>query len=182
MARGSSLPVGVNTADVTGVRFIFRNAAGTTLPADPTEGRVSFDVKLRDTVRSTGAPLDPKTTKTGTNCADPAAVESGTPVSGASACVGFSILPNAATVKVDKSFFSDASGSYSSNGIAVAGQSSPVSALTTRQEHVAVRRLAADDRRPVPDRRQPLLGLRRRLDPRAVPVRRDRRHGDGRLP
>ena len=121
----------MNVADVTGVRFIFKNSAGTTLPSDPTEGRVKFDVKLRDTVRSTGAPLDPKTTKTGTNCADPAAVESGTPVSGASACVGFSILPNAATVRVDKSFFSDASASYSSNGIAVAGQSSPVSALTT---------------------------------------------------
>ena len=128
---GVDLPAGVNAADVTGVRFIFKNSAGTTLPSDPTEGRVKFDLKLRDTVRSTRAPLDPKTTKTGTNCADPAAVESGTPVSGASACVGFSVLPNAATVKVDKSFFSDASGAYSSNGIAVAGQSSPVSALTT---------------------------------------------------
>jgi uncharacterized repeat protein (TIGR01451 family) len=128
---GIDLPAGVTAADVTGLRFIFRNAAGTTLPADATDGRVSFDVRLRDTVRSTGAPLDPAKTKTGSNCADPAAVESGTPVSGASACVGFSILPNAATIKVDKSFFSDAAGSYSANGVAVAGQSSPVSALTT---------------------------------------------------
>ena len=147
---GVDLPAGVNVADVTGVRFVFKNSAGTTLPSDPTEGRVKFDLKLRDTVRSTGAPLDPKTTKTGTNCADPAAVEGGTPVGGASTCVGFSIVPNAATVKLDKSFFSDASGSYSSNGIAVAGQASPVSALTTAKNTspFAVSRLTIVDPSP----------------------------------
>ena len=179
---GVDLPAGVNVADVTGVRFIFKNSAGTTLPSDPTEGRVKFDVKLRDTVRSTGAPLDPKTTKTGTNCADPAAVESGKPVSGASACVGFSILPNAATVKVDKSFFSDASGSYSSNGIAVAGQSSPVSALTTAKNTspFAVSHLTIVD--PSPTATSRFDDFDAGLDPRWVPVGRDRRDGYGRLP
>ncbi len=127
------LPAGVSAADVTGVEFVFRSATGSVLPADPTEGRVSFDVRLRDTVRSNGAPLDPTTTRTGTNCADPGARESDQTVRGTAACVGFSILPNAATVKVDKRFFSDQTGSYSPNGVAVAGQASPVSALTTAQ-------------------------------------------------
>jgi uncharacterized repeat protein (TIGR01451 family) len=125
------LPAGVNPVDVTGVEFVFRNAAGRVLPADPNEGRVSFDVRLRDTVRSSGAPLDPTTTRTGKNCAEPAAKETDTAVGGTAACVSFSILPNAATVKVDKSFFPDQTGSYTPNGVAVAGQSSPVSALTT---------------------------------------------------
>ncbi len=128
---GVDLPAGVSAAEVTGIEFVFENAAGRELPADPHEGRVSFEVKLRDTVRSTGAPLDPSTTRRGQNCADPTAVEGGQITIGAAACVPFSILPNAATIHVDKRFFSDQNGSYSLNGIAVSGQSSPVSALTS---------------------------------------------------
>lgn len=128
---GVDLPAGVNPADVTGVKFVFASATGATLPADPNQGRVGFEVKLRDTVRSSGAPLDPHTIKRGHNCADPVALEAGSPVSGTPACVAYAILPNAATVAVDKGFFADETGSYSANGVAVAGQSSPVSALTT---------------------------------------------------
>ncbi len=147
---GVDLPPGLAAADVTGVQFVFRNSAGNVLPADPNEGRVSFEVRLRDTVRSDGAPLDPTSARNGRNCADPSAVESGSKVTGPPACVSYSVLPNAATIAVDKRFFSDENGSYNPNGVAVAGRSSPVSALTTAKNTspFAVREMTIVDPSP----------------------------------
>ncbi len=125
-----ALPPGVDPAAVTGVRFTFRNSAGTLLPAGPTAGVVPLQLHLRNTVRSTGRPLDPGSALTQRNCATPAAVDQVTgAVAGNDACAPFTIQPGNAVAEPSKQFFPDAAGSFTRNGYAVAGQASPVTAL-----------------------------------------------------
>ncbi len=132
------LPGGVDPATITGLQFVFSNSAGTTLPIDPTNAQVPVALKLRDTVRSTGAALNPTTALSQTNCATPAATDPvlGT-VPGANVCANFTVQPGTASVGVSKTFFPDASGSFSSNGTAIAGQSSGASAISTAKNNSA---------------------------------------------
>ncbi|MDQ6936516.1 MAG: DUF5979 domain-containing protein [Actinomycetota bacterium] len=126
-----ALPAGVDPATVTGIRFAFRNSAGTVLPASTTAGRVPIELTLRDTVRSTGAALDPTSPLNQRNCASPVAVDRvDGEVAGADACVPFTVQPGTARVEVAKQFFPDAAGTYVANGYAVSGQESGVTALS----------------------------------------------------
>ncbi|MBS2538553.1 hypothetical protein KGQ20_37990 [Catenulispora sp. NF23] len=128
-----ALPAGVSPGQVTGVKFEFSNAAGTPLPYDATGASVPIEVKLRNTVRSTGAPLNPPTRQTIRNCAAPSVkdIASGFTILGEEACATHDILPNVATVDVAKRFYSDANGDFSQNGNAVVGQHSGVTANVT---------------------------------------------------
>ena len=123
-----SLPPGVAAAQVTGLRFVFTNAAGTPLPTSANGGSVEIDTVLRDTLRSTGATYSPTARDDVENCAvaggdDP---ELGL-VTGSPACVTYAVQPAQATMTVDKSFFADPNADYQPNGQAVDGQNSPVS-------------------------------------------------------
>ena len=131
-----ALPAGVSPADVTGVRVRFSQSNGAVLPGPDTTGggSVALGVTLRDTVRSTGDPLEPVTTSTVRNCAATTAVDtvSGA-TTGAPACATYDILPNLVKLGTAKSFFPDTNHDYTqgSNEYAVLGQDSPVSALIT---------------------------------------------------
>ena len=129
-----ALPDGVDPATVTGVQFVFKNSTGTTLPVSSTAASVPIDLKLRDTVRSSGLPLNPTTPLTQANCASPSGTDPvlGT-VAGGDACANFTIQPGSASLGMSKAFFPDAGGTFSSNGTAVAGQNSPVTAVSTAQ-------------------------------------------------
>ncbi len=134
-----SLPDGVDPADVTGLAFVFSDSNGTSLPPSTTGGTVPIGLMLRDTVRSTGDPLDPLRALTQNNCASPSALDTvdGT-VSGADRCAAFTIQPGTAQIGGSKQFFPDANGSYSTNGFAVAGQQSGVSAVAKVENASAV--------------------------------------------
>ncbi len=132
-----AFPPGVDPAAVTGVRFVFSNSTGLTLPYDPTGGSVEVTTVLRDTVRSTAAPYEPTVTENIRNCADPSATEAVDGLSaGVEACSTYTVFPAQATVSVAKSFFPDANANFTAeaqgtDGRAVLGQVSPVSAVTT---------------------------------------------------
>ncbi|NUP50751.1 MAG: hypothetical protein HOW97_26090 [Catenulispora sp.] len=127
-----TLPAGVNPLNVTGVGFIFSNSAGTPLVNGGSAGSVELQVRLRDTVRSTGQPLNPATTLTQSNCATPSAKDSsGKTTTGADACAPYSILSAIPQIGGSKQFFADNAGTYTPNGYAVAGQNSGVTALVT---------------------------------------------------
>ncbi len=66
---GSHPPIGVSPAQVTGLRFVFTNAAGTFIPNSPNGGTVEIDTVLRDTLRSTGQPTAPPSRDDVDNCA-----------------------------------------------------------------------------------------------------------------
>lgn len=123
-----SLPPGVSAAQVTGLRFVFTNAAGAALPTSPNAGTVEIDTVLRDTLRSTGATYSPTSRDDVENCAVPGGddPELGL-VTGAPACVTYAVQPAQATMTIDKSFFADSNADYQPNGQAVEGQNSPVS-------------------------------------------------------
>lgn len=129
-----TLPAGVATADVTGVRIVFTDAAGAALPYDATGGSVRLGLHLRDTVRSTGEELAPTTKLTVSNCAVPGAVdETDTLTTGASACDTFDVLPDTVLVHATKSYVADTDGDFTrENGeYAVVGEDSPVSATVS---------------------------------------------------
>ncbi|GAA2142108.1 hypothetical protein GCM10009760_26920 [Kitasatospora kazusensis] len=126
-----TLPDGVSAGQVTGVRFEFTDAAGGALPFDNTGGSVQFKLKLRDTVRSTGAELSPAQRRTVRNCALPGVVSGKYTIVGVDACADHDILPNIATVDLGKQYFPDADGTFGQNGRVVLGEKSPVSAVVT---------------------------------------------------
>ncbi|MEU8887605.1 DUF5979 domain-containing protein [Streptomyces sp. NPDC048442] len=125
---GVALPPGISPDRITGVKFEFTAASGAKLPYDATGGQVALGVKLRDTVRATGAPLNPTSRQTVRNCASVSARDTtaGT-VNGPEACATYDILPNIATVQGTKSFFSDTDGNYREDGTAIIGTKPPVS-------------------------------------------------------
>ncbi|MFJ9516931.1 DUF5979 domain-containing protein [Kitasatospora sp. NPDC101801] len=125
-----TLPAGVTASQVTGVRFEFTNSTGSTLPYDAIGGTVPMQVKLRRTERTSGAPINPATRKTVANCADSAVKDAGSrfTIIGAPACADHDILPNVATVDLNKSFFPDNRGDFTQNGTAVRGENSGVTA------------------------------------------------------
>lgn len=100
-----TVPTGVDPTEITGVRIVFSNSSGGVLPRDPTGGRVRFALELRDTLRSTGAPLTPTVRQTVRNSATSTGTDPvlGT-VAGPEASANYDILPNARdgeTVVVD---------------------------------------------------------------------------------
>ena len=131
-------PAGVDLGDVTGVRYRFTNATGATIPFSVDQGQVQLAVKLRNTNRTTGDPIEPPTRLRVDNCADPSLVYDGTTSSGTAACTPFSIQPNAVSVAGSKTMFPDANGSYSANGLIVVGQNSGVSMGITATNNSSV--------------------------------------------
>ncbi|MFI0976632.1 DUF5979 domain-containing protein [Streptomyces sp. NPDC021093] len=125
---GVTLPPGISPDRITGVKFEFTAASGAKLPYDATGGQVALNVKLRDTVRATGQPLNPTTRQQVRNCSSVSARDTtaGT-VNGPDACATYDILPNIATVQGTKSFFSDTDGNYREDGTAIIGTKPPVS-------------------------------------------------------
>lgn len=129
---GAPLTLPVPAEDITGLRFVFTNAAGTVLPYDPTGGRVEVGLVLRDTIRSTDVPYDPAVNDRVLNCVTPGAVEDELgPSDGTEVCAPYIVYPAQATISVAKQFFSDTNGDFAPDGRAVVGQGSPVTALTT---------------------------------------------------
>ncbi|MFC5723572.1 DUF5979 domain-containing protein [Streptomyces gamaensis] len=126
------LPDGVAPDRITGVRFAFDSEDGDTLPYDPKGGEADVKVGLRDTLRSTGAPLTPAARRRVNWCAATTArdADSGKPVTGPPTCAGFDVLPHVATVQGTTSYFSDADGNYVADGTAVTGTRAPVSMVT----------------------------------------------------
>ncbi|WP_074712814.1 DUF5979 domain-containing protein [Arthrobacter alpinus] len=126
-----ALPAGINPTDVIGTEVTFTNTAGAKLPYDATGGTVKLGMELRDTLRSTGAPLAPATKLTVNNCATPSAAETGgTAVSGTAVCAPYQVLPDTVIITGSKKFFADENGDWSkqNNEHAVQGQPSGVTA------------------------------------------------------
>lgn len=127
------LPAGVDATDVTGARVAF-TAGGAALPYDATGGSVSLDMVLRDTIRSTGAPLRPSSRIVVDNCAVPGAVDAvAGPSTGTQVCASTQILPDTLVLGATKDYFPDTDGSYSedSGEHAVIGHDSPVTAIVS---------------------------------------------------
>ncbi len=125
-------PAGIDPGEVTGVRVVFSNAAGTVISPSATAGRVDLALVLRDTIRSTGETQRPVSRLTISNCATPTATDaSGATTTGASVCASKDIFPDTLTIDVTKTFFPDTNQNFtnSSGEYAVVGQNSPVSAL-----------------------------------------------------
>lgn len=126
-----ALPGSVAAGTVTGIRVVFTDSAGDPLPYDATGGTVRLSLQLRDTVRSTGAELEPATKVTVSNCAVPGAIdETDTLSSGPAVCDTFDVLPDTVVVTAAKSYVADTNGNFTrdSGEYAVVGENSPVSA------------------------------------------------------
>lgn len=128
-----TLDDGGNTlADVVGVRYRFSNSGGTDLPFSADGGRVAFGLELRDTLRATGAELNPSTSQRIDNCATPTVVEASTDETvGTDACARYTILPGSSVVGATKKMFSDSDGNWAADGNIVVGQNSGVTMAIT---------------------------------------------------
>ncbi|WP_035795014.1 DUF5979 domain-containing protein [Kitasatospora mediocidica] len=128
-----SLPAGVSAAQVTGVRFEFTDSTGRALPYDAGGAKVPMQVKLRDTRRTGGAKIDPAGRTTVTNCAEPSVKDAASrfTIIGVPGCATHDILPNIATVDLEKRFFPDNRGDFTQNGTAVRGEHSGATAQLT---------------------------------------------------
>ncbi len=125
-----TLPAGVAPGTVTGLRFVFTNAAGTAIPSSPDQGTVQVATVLRDTLRSTGATYSPTTRDVVDNCTSPSGDDPVLgDVAGAAVCAQYAVEPAQATMSLDKTFFADSNADYVANGQAVDGENSLVSGL-----------------------------------------------------
>ena len=126
------LPPGVTAAQVTGVRVRFTADDGDPLPYDATGGSVRLGMVLRDTIRSTGAPLRPAGRLTVQNCAASTAVDAvqGS-VTGAQACRGYDVLPDTLNLAAAKNYVADTDGNFAGGPgeYAVLGENSRVSGV-----------------------------------------------------
>ena len=121
-------PTGVALADITYVSFTFVNSLGATIPYSGTQGVAHVGVRLRDTVRSTGLPLQPQTPLKTTNLALPSALDAGEVITtGVAASAIFTIQPDTVSVVATKSLYADNAGTWTKNGDIVVGQDSGVS-------------------------------------------------------
>ena len=121
---------------VTGFRVVFTDATGDALPFDSTGGEVRAGLELRATLRTSGAPLDPTTRQTVSNCAVPRAVDDGgVSTTGTAACDTFDILPDTVLVSSSKSYVADTDGDWANEPgeHAVVGEQSPVTATVRVQ-------------------------------------------------
>ena len=113
---------GVEPASVTGLRFEFADSGGDTIP-DDAAGSVAFDLTLRDTERVDGTtPIEPTTTQTVTNSATPTVTGPHGTTEGDPATDTFQIVPDIASVDVQKKWFADENGDYNPDGIDPSGQ------------------------------------------------------------
>ncbi|MEU5218781.1 DUF5979 domain-containing protein [Streptomyces sp. NPDC020807] len=128
-----SLPAGVSAGQVTGVRFEFTDSTGAALPYDATGAAVPMQVKLRRTERTSGAQISPATRETIRNCADSSVKDAASrfTVIGVPGCADHDILPNVATVDLDKLFFPDNRGDFTQNGTVIHGETSGATAQLT---------------------------------------------------
>ena len=129
-----TLPAGVDPATVTGIEFTFANTAGTPLPPSSNGGRGGRGVHVTQHQPDDGGPHRPDRQLTQSNCATPSAVDAiAGPVTGADACVNYTILPGIVGRGRSKQLFADANGSYTNNGFPVSGQNPPsgVTGITT---------------------------------------------------
>ncbi|XIG79131.1 hypothetical protein C1N81_41895 [Streptomyces sp. SGAir0957] len=127
-----SLPAGVDPGDVTGVVYTFGNSKGTPLPYDPNGAKVQTTVVLRDEERDSGAPINPDERRQVENCATPSVTfRARASVDGTDACASHNILPNTASVAMDKKFFSDTNGDWKQDGTAVIGTKPGITSSVT---------------------------------------------------
>ena len=125
-------PSGADLANATGIRYRYSSSGGGDLPFDIDDARVAFEVQLRDTLRSTDAPINPTVSESVRNCATPAVVDADERAAvGSDACAGFVIQPGNATVGATKDIFADSTGDYAADGNVVVGQNSGVSMKIT---------------------------------------------------
>ncbi|HEY3505262.1 MAG TPA: DUF5979 domain-containing protein [Actinocatenispora sp.] len=110
---------GVDLATVTGVRFVFSSSTGDPI-ANGASGSVTFTLKLRDTERIDGSTIEPTTTRTVTNATTPSATNADGTTDGDPASDTYQIVPNIASVDVQKSWFSDVNGDYQADNPASA--------------------------------------------------------------
>jgi len=133
-----TLPNAVAASAVTGIRYRFLNSGGGLLPYATTPSEVRVPVVLRDTLRSTGDPINPTNTEQVTNCAVPEAKPPGPFwVVGAATCATYAILPGDVRVGATKELFADSNGDYRPSGAVVAGESSGVSMRITATNNSA---------------------------------------------
>ncbi|MFN8125008.1 MAG: hypothetical protein U0R64_00635 [Candidatus Nanopelagicales bacterium] len=131
-------PVGVDLADVTGVRYTFLDQGDQVIPYSPTQGQVELHVELRDTERTSGDPIQPQSKLRIRNCASPSAVDSGDTTAGANACANFDIIPDLVAIGATKKIFPDQNGDYTQDGTIVVGQDSGVSMTITGKNNAGL--------------------------------------------
>ncbi|MEV0650808.1 DUF5979 domain-containing protein [Phytomonospora sp. NPDC050363] len=103
---------GIDLAQVTGLQFVFSGSTGDPIPNDAS-GSVAFELTLRDNERVDGTtPIEPTTTQTVTNTATPSATNDEGTTEGTPASDDFQIVPNIASVDVNKQWAADADGDY----------------------------------------------------------------------
>ena len=127
------MPAGVNRRGVGGLKFVFSNSAGTPLPASTTFSSQAVVFELRDDFRGSGIPLDPVQPTTASICTVPEASGPAGTVRGADACTTLTYQHGRTAVRTSVQIVPDADGSYTDNGTAVEGASSPVSLLALAQ-------------------------------------------------
>ena len=119
-------------SSATGIRLRYSSSAGDDLPYSSTQGLANLSLKLRDTLRSNGVPIEPPSRLKVTNCAAPSLLDDADRVeTGSNACKDFFILPGTVSLAATKSIFPDSNGTFSSNGHIVVGRDSGVSMVVT---------------------------------------------------
>ena len=122
-----SAPAGVALDAITGVRYTFQDSGAGNLPYSASDGQVELGLKLRDTYRVSGLPIDPQTVTTVTNKALPTAIDpADAATNGNLVTAPYNIEPNAITVLATKNMFADSAGNWTTNGNLVAGQDSGI--------------------------------------------------------
>lgn len=134
-----ALPAGIDPRSVVGLKFVFSNSTGAPLPASTAFSVQPVVFELRDDDRDSGTVLDPAQPTTANICTVPIAESptAGT-VRGDDACSTVSYEHGPTDVATSVQIFPDVSGSYAANGVAVEGESSPVSLWATAQNTSSV--------------------------------------------
>jgi len=118
-----------NAANVTGVRVVFTAAGGGEIERGAS-GTVDLGLQLRDTLRSTDAPIAPESPITVNNCATATATDGTESATSDPTCANKQILSSTVRIAANKTWIPDFNGNWQTdNGeFAVAGAQSPVTA------------------------------------------------------
>ncbi len=121
-------PAGIALSAITYVSYTFVSSTGAKIPYSATAGRVETGVKLRNTLRSTGVPIQPQAPTRITNTATPSARDhSGATTVGANVNYIFTVQPDTITVGLTKTMYADNDGTFTRNGDIVLGYDSGIS-------------------------------------------------------